>query len=301
MHYKLLIVVCVFFTSILNAQVEETIITNGAKLHYKVFGNGLPILIINGGPGMNCEGFIPLAKKLSEKYKCILYDQRGTGLSKVNKLDSSTINMPLMLADIEALRTHLNIKNWVVFGHSFGGIMAYYYASYYPENVIGMIQSSSGGMDLQLLENLNILSGLTDLERDSLQFYQQKIQMGDTSYAAAYKRGEFLAPAYVFDPTFIPIVAKRLTQGNSRVNALIWQNLRKLPYDTKASMSNFSKPVLILHGKQDIVDTSIPLNAKNILPKAKLVILENCKHYGWLDAEKVYFNAIDTFLKPLAI
>jgi proline iminopeptidase len=56
--------------------------TDSSQTYYKIFGEGTPILIINGGPGMNSNGFEPMAKILAEKYQTIVYDQRGTGKSK---------------------------------------------------------------------------------------------------------------------------------------------------------------------------------------------------------------------------
>jgi proline iminopeptidase len=87
------------------------------------------VLIINGGPGMNSDGFVGVAQKLSKNNRTIIYDQRGTGRSTLTKTDTSTITMKLMAADIEALRKQLNIKSWIILGHSFGGMLASYYAS----------------------------------------------------------------------------------------------------------------------------------------------------------------------------
>lgn len=284
-----------------NAQeVDDIIELEESTIHYQIFGDGIPVLILNGGPGMSSEGFIPLAKKISKSYKTILYDQRGTGLSTLKQIDGSTITMDLMVKDIETLRNHLGIQKWIVMGHSFGGMLAYYYASKYPESVSGMIQSSSGGMDLALLDNLNITSGLTETERDSLAYYNAKINDGDDSYETLLKRGEFLAPAYLYNKDYVPVIAERLTQGNSRINSLVWQDLQRIEYDTKKVLKGFDKPVLILHGAQDVVGTGIAETAHQIFPDSRLVILERCKHYGWLDRPDKYFEEIENFLQQLS-
>lgn len=185
-------------------------------------------------------------------------------------------------------------------GHSFGGILAYYYATKYPDRVIAMIQSSSGGMDLSLLNNLNITETLSATERDSLSFYSRKIANGDSSYETALKRGTFLAPIYVYDRKNIPDVAKRLTQGNGVINRLVWQDLRRLDYDTKTGLKEFDKPVLIIHGREDIVGLDIPKKAHEILPNSELVILEKTRHYGWLDNPEMYFSEIQEFLNTVS-
>ena len=65
---------------------------DGSKTYYKTFGKGEPLLIINGGPGMNSNGFEDMAKTLGENQQTIIYDQRGTGKSKLSKLDSKSIS-----------------------------------------------------------------------------------------------------------------------------------------------------------------------------------------------------------------
>lgn len=294
----LLVLLCLWATPVI-AQAGNFLELPGATLHYRDFGKGLPILVINGGPGMSSEGFIPLAWKLAENNRVILYDQRGTGMSELEVVNDSTVTMDLMVSDIEALRRHLGIDRWVVMGHSFGGILAYYYGSQHPGKLQGMIQSSSGGMDLALLGTLNIPGSLTQTERDSLGYYNRRIRRGDTAYATRLKRGEFLAPAYVYHREHIPVVAERLTQGNSAINRLVWQDLRRMGYDVKARMGKLACPVLILHGREDIVSPELAERAHRILPNSRLVVLEESKHYGWLDNPDKYFEAIEGFLGML--
>jgi proline iminopeptidase len=71
--------------------------SNGVRTYYRTFGTGTPILIINGGPGLNSDGFVDLAKTLSVNNQTIIYDQRGTGRSAMQKIDASTITMQLMI------------------------------------------------------------------------------------------------------------------------------------------------------------------------------------------------------------
>ncbi|MGB4903348.1 MAG: alpha/beta fold hydrolase, partial [Saprospiraceae bacterium] len=72
------------------------------ETHYETFGQGEPILIINGGPGFNSEGFAFIAQEIADLgYKTIIYDQRGTGGSKLNVVNSETITIYLMVQDIE--------------------------------------------------------------------------------------------------------------------------------------------------------------------------------------------------------
>ena len=272
--------------------------SDSSQTYYKVFGKGSPILIINGGPGMNSNGFEPMAKILAEKYQTIIYDQRGTGKSILKELNDQTVSMKLMSDDIELLRKHLKLEKWTILGHSFGGMLASYYATIYPNSIDKLILSSSGGVDLSLLKGGNLIEkGLTKIEKDSLNYWNDKIEKGDTSYTARLGRGKAMAPAYVYDQKYIPIIAERLTQGNSTLNSLIWADMQKTNFDCKNKLLNFKNPVLIIQGKQDIISEAIGEISLKAFPNSKLILLENCKHYGWLDAKEKYFDTIESFLK----
>ncbi len=272
--------------------------TDLSQTYFKTFGKGSPILIINGGPGMNSNGFESMAKVLAKKHQTIIYDQRGTGKSVLKKLNSETVSMKLMVEDIESLRKHLKIKKWTVLGHSFGGMLASYYASNYPESIENLILSSSGGVDLSLLNNGNLIeAALSKIEKDSLNYWNNKINSGEDSHITRIGRGRAMAPAYVYDRKFIPIIAERLTQGNTTINNLLWNDMQKIKFDCRPKLKSFKNPVLIIQGKQDIISKEIAEIALKTLQNSKLILLENCKHYGWLDAEEKYFAEIESFLE----
>lgn len=272
--------------------------TDGSKTFYKTFGKGEPLLIINGGPGMNSNGFEDMAKTLGESQQTIIYDQRGTGKSKLSKLNTKTISMKIMADDIESLRKHLKIKKWNILGHSFGGMLSSYYATVYPNSIDKLILSSSGGVDLTLLKSPNLIeAGLSKAEKDSLDYWNDKIEKGDTSHKARLGRGRAMAPAYVYDRKFVPIIAERLTQGNSTINGLLWSDMQKMSFDCKDKLKTFKNPVLIIQGKEDIISNEIGEIGHKAYPNSKLILLEHSKHYGWLDARNKYFNEINSFLK----
>jgi proline iminopeptidase len=275
--------------------------TDDGVIHYVLYGKGHPVLIINGGPGMNCEGFSSLAELLSGNNQIILFDQRGTGKSDLIKVDSATVTMDLMVKDIETLRRHLKIKEWIVLGHSFGGILAQYYASEYPESISGMILSSSGGIDLELFKSVGneINSRLSRSDKDSLDYWSKRIDKGDTTYYAKYRQAKFLAPAYLYNKKYVPQIAERLTQGKPEINALVFKDLFKINYDCKEALKHFNKPVLIIQGRQDIVGDCTAYKEHSVLKNSTLVFIDKCCHYGWLERKDKYINAVEKFIKSI--
>ena len=283
-------------SGLLFAQKEHYIESEGNIIHLTVYGEGEPILIINGGPGMHSEGFKPLARIIGQSRMTILYDQRGTGKSKIGSVDTNNITMDLMVADIEIIRNYLAIESWAILGHSFGGMLASYYTSKYPKNVTGLILSSSGGINMELFNVIDINARLSTNQLDSLKYWRDRITDGDTSYHARFQKGKYLAPAYIYDKSHISTVAHRLTQADLKVNQLVFQNMRKIGFDCTEELKGFESPVLIIQGKQDLVDYSIAEVAHKAFQNSTIVLLDSCAHYGWLDQPVQYFKEINDFL-----
>ncbi|SIT11966.1 prolyl aminopeptidase [Neptunomonas antarctica] len=108
-------------------------------LYIEESGNaeGIPVLFVHGGPGSGTSGaqrrfFNP------EKYRIILFDQRGCGKSTPHaSLENNTTQA--LIADMEKIRLLLNVDKWLLFGGSWGSTLSLLYAQHYPEQVSGMI------------------------------------------------------------------------------------------------------------------------------------------------------------------
>lgn len=298
MKKVILLIVLSVHILLCNSQNAHFVDSEYSTIHYKTFGQGIPILIINGGPGFNSEGFSTLAKAIEALgYQAILFDQRGTGLSKMQKIDQSTITMDLMVKDMEEIRRDLKLSEWIILGHSFGGMLANYYASIHPERVTAMIQSSSGGIDLSLLQTAqaDIYSKFSQTEIDSLQYWRQQYRTYDR-IDDAKKYNQLYAKAYVYHKEHIPIIANRLMEGNLDINGLVWNNLRNIEYNCKSALKHFCKPVLIIQGKQDIIHEQLAYKADRVFCNSRIVFLDRCGHYGWVDQKEKYLHEIRQFL-----
>lgn len=114
-------------------------VTPPHTLHVEECGNpaGVPVVVLHGGPGAGCE---PYHRRFfdPEKYRIILFDQRGCGRSTPHgELGNNTTQD--LIADIERIRKHLDIERWMIFGGSWGSTLALVYAQTHPDRVSGMI------------------------------------------------------------------------------------------------------------------------------------------------------------------
>ena len=108
-------------------------------IYYEQSGNpnGKPVVFVHGGPGGGTDAkqrrfFDPAA------YRIILFDQRGCGRSTPHAelRDNTTWHL---VADMEAIREHLGIERWQVFGGSWGSTLALAYAQKHPERVTELV------------------------------------------------------------------------------------------------------------------------------------------------------------------
>jgi proline iminopeptidase len=97
----------------------------GVSLFVKVIGQGLPLLIMHGGPGMDHTSMLPL-KPCADQFTVVFYDHRCN--SRSDGADVTSMTWENLTADAEALRQQLGFEKWAVLGHSFGGMVALEYA-----------------------------------------------------------------------------------------------------------------------------------------------------------------------------
>jgi len=98
---------------------------------------GLPVLIVHSGPGAGCQKFH--RRYFDPRYfRIILFDQRGCGQS-TPYAELTNNNTQALISDMEAIREHLNIRRWVLFGGAWGSTLSMLYAQQYPEHVHSMV------------------------------------------------------------------------------------------------------------------------------------------------------------------
>src|SRR5262249_47271166 len=94
---------------------------NGARLHYEVYGQGDPVLLISGLGGA-AVGWLLQVKDLSARYQVITLDNRGVGESEIPDLPAYPT--ALLADDATALLDHLGVARAHVVGASMGGTIA---------------------------------------------------------------------------------------------------------------------------------------------------------------------------------
>ncbi len=169
------------------------------RLYWEQSGNpkGLPVVFLHGGPG---AGTAPAYRRFfdPESYRIILFDQRGAGRStpEAELADNTTAHL---VADIEALREHLGIERWVVFGGSWGSTLALAYGEAHPERCIGFILR---GVFLFSEEEVAWFVGASESGAKGMGWFFPEAHRAFAAHIPAAERGDLLRAYYqrLIDP-----------------------------------------------------------------------------------------------------
>jgi len=110
-------------------------VSGGHRLYVEQCGHpeGKPVVVLHGGPGAGCS---PYMRRFFDpaRYRIVLFDQRGAGRSRPHGGLEHNTTWDL-IGDIEAIRSHLGIARWQVFGGSWGSTLGLLYAQTHPDRV----------------------------------------------------------------------------------------------------------------------------------------------------------------------
>ena len=141
------------------------------EIYYEQSGlrRGKAALFLHGGPG---GGTDPAMRRFFDpaRYRIVLMDQRGCGQSRPHGELRENTTWDLV-ADIEALREHLGIEQWLVFGGSWGSTLALAYAQRHPERVSELV-----------------LRGIFLLRRSELEWFYQNPQGAASLFPDLWER-----------------------------------------------------------------------------------------------------------------
>jgi len=113
--------------------------SDGVRIYYETQGEGVPIIMIAGGPG-GSPSFYRGTHKLWQAYGKLVYvHNRGRGKSEMLDSIPDAYSPASDVLDIEAVRQDLGVDKIIVYGHSYGSMVALLYAATHPENTLALM------------------------------------------------------------------------------------------------------------------------------------------------------------------
>jgi proline iminopeptidase len=269
------------------------------ELYCETEGKGLPLVLINGGPGGTHHDFHPYFGRAAEFVTVVYYDQRGCGQSDYKRGKGYTIDQAV--DDLDRLRQALRFESWIVLGWSYGGVLAQSYTAKYPEHVAGLVLVGSSPDALRLtLEPTRQFSVRSPEEDKKIAeiYANQSLSLAQAVFNAHlngdWKRQNFYRPT-------LEELARTALYGWKHDPAFrreIQPDLRKL--DLRGLFEDCPMPILLMEGKQDLTwGADKPQKFAACFPGSKLVLFDASAHGPFLDEPEKFFDVLREFVGQL--
>jgi proline iminopeptidase len=281
---------------------EARISREGFDLWYRTYGSGRPVLVLSGGPGLDCDYMEPVAQELAKKNQAVLVELRGTGRSRPPVVNAETVSVKTCLSDLEALRTHLKVERWAVVGHSAGGSLGLFYAAAHPASVEALVLISSGHVvweeDNAVTDNA--LMRLCPPERQQLEELSKSTAGTPEERIAA--RLKLMAPGYFFDRDKAAgmVAAMKPESVHADTMMLLMRDMLHPGMDLRPALKDFVRPTLVIAGRQDPLDPKVQYEIHLALKDSTLELVPRCGHFPWVEQPERFYEAVDRLLARAA-
>lgn len=275
-----------------------------ARLYVTSIGTGDTIVTLHGGPGNDFNYLVGAVKENSKNNTFILFDQRGSLLSPVADSSIAVLTLDVIVEDLETLRKSLNQDKMLLFGHSFGSMIAMFYYMKYPEHVKGIILSATMpafiNTDKPFSEVLKeVHKRCKDLRsRPEVKAELVKAGLMNDSTLTPRQQSDKFKILGLASFNMINIADWKKFQGgriyyNSLVDNAVGGSIPDT-YDIRPTLNKYPVPITIIQGEKDYIDpsanywTSIFSNFEFV----KLMVVKNASHYIWLDDKSKFDESL---------
>lgn len=177
--------------------------TTSGRLSGWVMGDGQPVVLLHGGPGLGYEYMEPVAAELQTDFRVANFQQRG--------LEPSTLQGPFTIAQaVDDVVSVLDALGWpraLAVGHSWGGHLALRFAAAHPERLLGMLAVDALGIvgdGGRAAFGTEIRARVPKAGRDRLRVLDERDDAGEGTVEDQIEAHEIVWPGYFADPENVP-------------------------------------------------------------------------------------------------
>lgn len=276
------------------------------KVWTKRMGSGpVKVLLLHGGPGFchdyleAMESFLPQAG-----IEMIYYDQLGCGNSD-HPDDPALWNLPRYLQELEEVRAGLGLDKFVLYGHSWGGMLAIEYALQHQARLRGLVVSNMTAGIQSVLRHLDTIK--RDLPPDVL------ARLEDLERRKAYDAPEY--EAIMMEHLYPKVICRiqpwpeAVTRAFGKVNPKIYNQMQgKSEFVIDGNMKDWERwdrlheirvRTLALGATYDEMDPADIRKMASLMPHATAQICKTGSHLSMWDAQADYFAYLLDFLRKV--
>ena len=280
---------------------EGYVDVTGGKVWYRIVGTGpgTPLLVLHGGPGIPGYYLKPLAG-LGKDRPVIFYDQLGCGHSKAPD-DTTMWRIDRFVTRLGEVRKALGLENVMLYGHSWGTMLATEYLLTKPQGVRACVMA---GPALDIPRWAHDADSLLGTLPDSIQRVIRENEKAGTTNSQAYQ-----AAVMVF---YAQYVARKqpwsadIDSSFSQMNAALYGYMEGpseftvtgtiKDYNATGRLHEISVPTLFVVGQYDEAVPSTAKYYQSLVPNSEFAIIPNAAHLAMQDDSAKYIQVVGDFL-----
>lgn len=281
-----------------------------ARLYVTSLGKGQTIIVLHGGPGNDFNYLVKAVRPHIKINRFVLFDQRGSLLSPVADAEIKNLTLKTLVDDLETLRQTLGEDKIVLFGHSFGTLLALSYYQAYPQHVGGLILSASvppftskektfDDVIKEARQNLRRLR-----ERPAVKAELQKEGVSDEKDLTPQQKSTRYKIDGLASLNLYHVERWREFQGggvyyNRKVDDAVGDSIPQLIYDIRPAIEQNPVPITIIQGDNDYLDPSATSwqQLAEANPPVKIAVIKNASHYVWVDNPTEFYKQMARALR----
>ena len=246
----------------------------------------LKVLLLHGGPGSTheyleaCDSFLPAAG--IEYY---YYDQLGSGFSDQPE-EPSLWDLDRFVDEVEQVRRALGLDrdNFVLLGHSWGGILAMEYALRYQHNLRGLVIS-------------NMMSSVPAYNACAEQVLMPQMDQDALAEIKSLEASGEIENARYMELLINPAIYVSM-QGPSELG--IAADAKLANWQRTDELASISVPALVIGARYDTMDPRHMEMMAERLPAGRYLHCPEGSHMAMYDDQRTYFDGVIDFLHALA-
>jgi proline iminopeptidase len=221
-----------------------------------------------------------------------LFEQRGTGRSIPDRFDSTTINLRTATDDLVLLLKHLDLKQAMFAGHSWGAALAMNIAAIHPEKVRGLILIGPGGYRdwtgmFEILQT-NIRGRLSRSQLGRLDTLGQLINTKRATPEQVNEHRKIFRSTYVYDRASYDSLSSKMDVPANAYMRMLMNNDVKKNLDLTQSLPRYKGPFHIIAGRQDVLAFNA-YEIKILMPSVTLHWIDGCGHFPFFEKPEEFY------------
>jgi proline-specific peptidase len=256
-------------------------------------GDGVPLIVLHGGPGLDHTHLRPWLDPLGEERRVLYVDERGQGRSE--RVDPATLSLEIFARDVDRLAEALGLPRFALLGHSFGAIITTWHAVNLG-TAEGYVISGGGDSSDNLMADVEAsLEAMGEAGKPIADSWEWEKTVETPEDCAELMRIQ--TPFHFHGPPPPDFAADTLYVADVLRH---FANEGYGDFDYTPDLGRVSKHTLVVVGAQD--RTTTPRAARVLhegIPGSELAVLDGAGHMSMVEVQPAYLGAVGAFLRRL--